>query len=353
MKPASEPESGSNGRKGWIVVFCSSLIALSVFWSVDPSFVYFLVAVAVFSAFKILQLPSPRQEDQPEVEKSPVVQEQEYRPSEAWLFWQQVREAFKKNTSTTSPSQQGKVFALLVASFIGFMFFITILTVIFSSDSDSDGLAYRQQATDFYDRQQYDSAAFYYGLALQLDSENPDLYFERGNAFLNANKTDSALLMYDEALARNPQYSQAQYNKGYIYFDRKNYREAIDEAKKVMEYAPDYTDAMLLIGDSFYNQSQLDSALNWYEDAYAQGYRSAILCHLMAYIYDTKGNTATAISLYKEAVTQDSTIKSIYVRLGELVPGEEGNRYRQKASQMPYQIIIFVSVHSQDRCRYY
>lgn len=342
MKPSSGPDSGSNRRKGWIVIFCSSLIALSIFWSVDASLVYFLLAIAVFSLFKILQSRAPKQESSqaPKQEPSyehvkPPVQEHEYRPSEAWLFWQQVREAFRKNTSNTSPSQQGKIFALLVAGFIGFMFFVTILTVIFSSDSDTKDLVYYQQATDFYNRQEYDSAAYYYGLALQADPENPELYFERGNAFLNANKTDSALFMYDGALARNPQYAEAQYNKGYIYFDRKNYREAIDEAKKVIGYDPEYTEAILLIGDSFYNQSQLDSALNWYEDAYAQGYRSAILCHLMAYIYDTKGNAATAINLYKEAVSQDSTIKTIYVRLGELVPGEEGIRYRQKASQMP------------------
>lgn len=333
MESTSEPDSGSGGRKWWIIVFCASLIALSIFWSVDFSFVYFLLAIAVFSIFKILQSRAPKREYQEEPKPS-VVQEHEYRPSEAWLFWQQLREAFRKNASNTIPSQQGKVFAVLVAGFIGFIFFITILTIIFSSDSDTEGLAYYQQATDFYNRQEYDSAAYYYGLALRSDSDNPELYFERGNAFLNANKTDSALLMYDGALARDPQHAQAQYNKGYIYFDRKNYREAIDEAKKVVEYNPDYTEAMLLIGDSFYNQSQLDSALQWYEGAYAQGYRSAILCHLMAYIYDTKGNTTTAISLYKEAISQDSTIKSIYVRLGELVPGEEGDRYRQKASRM-------------------
>src|SRR6187399_3008246 len=112
------------------------------------------------------------------------------------------------------------------------------------------------------------------------------MYFRRRNSFLNGNKTDSALIMYDEALARNPQNEQAQYNKGYIYFNQKNYRQAIDEGKKILDYNPDYTNALLLVGDSFYNQSQLDSALQWYEGAYTNGYRSAILCHLMAYIYD-------------------------------------------------------------------
>jgi tetratricopeptide (TPR) repeat protein len=127
---------------------------------------------------------------------------------------------------------------------------------------------------------------------------------------------------------------QAQYNKGYVYFDRKDYGRAIVETRKVLTLEPEHTDALLLMGDSFYNQGQLDSALYWYEGAYSTGYRSAILCHLMAYIYDTKGKQETAINLYKEAIGQDSSIVAIYSRLGELVPGEEGNWYRTKAATM-------------------
>lgn len=53
----------------------------------------------------------------------------------------------------------------------------------------------------------------------------------------------------------------------------------------------------------------------------------------MAYIYDTKGYTDTAIAFYKEALELDNTRTEIYARLGELVGGEEGSQYRQKAAQ--------------------
>jgi len=104
-----------------------------------------------------------------------------------------------------------------------------------------------------------------------------------------------------------------------------------------MDYNPGYNEAMLLVGNSFYNQSQLDSAIQWYEGAYSNGYRSAILCHLMAYIYDVKGETHRAINLYKEAIGQDSTLATIYARLGELIPGDEGNWYRLKAAKLKEQ----------------
>lgn len=209
-----------------------------------------------------------------------------------------------------------------------------ILSAMFSNDSQGS-IEFRQQASDLYDRQEYDSAAYFYSQAIKNDPENAELYLERGNAFLNGNNTDSAMIDYDRALMLRPSYKEAYYNKGVIYYNRKQYRSSINEVKKAMQADPSYIDGMLLIGDDFYNSSQLDSAMVWYEDAYARGYRSAALSHIMAYVYDTKGNTQKAIPFYKEAISYDTTRTEIYTRLGELVGGEEGNQYRQKAAQYP------------------
>lgn len=334
MEPGADSDTGGRKRRRWLLIFWISLLALAILWSVDPSFIYFTVAVAAFSLFKILQLKIQIPGETADPAQSSFEKYESFKPSATWLFWQDVKAIFKKDSRGPSTQQQAKTFVTLVAGFIGSIFLITILFALFGSDDAEDSMAYYQQATDYYNRQQYDSAAYYYKLAQIRDPENAELYFERGNAFLNGNKMDSALIMYDQALALNPQHYQSQYNKGYIYFNQKNYRQAIDETRKIMAYQPDYNDAMLLIGDCFYNQSQLDSALRWYEGAYSNGARSAILCHLMAYIYDVKGETNRAINLYREAIRQDSTIQDIYVRLGELVPGEDGNRYRRKAAEL-------------------
>ena len=83
---------------------------------------------------------------------------------------------------------------------------------------------------------------------------------------------------------------------------------------------------MLLLGDSYYEEKNLDSAYVWYDKAYDLGERSAELSHLMAYILDERGQTAEAINFYKEAVGQDSARIDIYKRLGELEP-ENASRY--------------------------
>ena len=73
----------------------------------------------------------------------------------------------------------------------------------------------------------------------------------------------------------------------------------------------------------------------WYKNAYENGgIRTRALCHLMAYIYDTKGDYSKAIDLYKEALSYDSTVVDIYKRLGELLPNEDGNYYRTQAVKL-------------------
>jgi tetratricopeptide (TPR) repeat protein len=328
MQPDRIPEEHNTQRIQWVAILGVFLFALALLWSVDKSVVYVLIGAAAFSLFKILHDRSARERK--------ISGDRDFTtPSQVWLFWQELKEEFRKSSGNSKNQSPQKTVWKIVLGIVGFIFFISLITSLFSPDSsDAYTSGEYQKAIDYYNARQYDSAAYYYGLVLAKDSENAVLYFERGNAFLNASKTDSALLMYEQALALDPQYEQAQYNKAYIYFERKNYRQSIDEAKAIMEYNPGYIDGMLIIGDSFYNQSQLDSALRWYEGAYTKGYRSAILCHLMAYIYDVKGNTPVAIDLYKEAIGQDSTITNIYTRLGELVSGEEGEWFRQRAASM-------------------
>jgi tetratricopeptide (TPR) repeat protein len=329
--PADSPqENQKSSTLQWVIIGFCFLLGWALFWSVDPSFKYFLLAGALFSVFKIIQ---NRRFENEEEEVRHERHSQSYQSPAGSSFWENVGESFLKQSPESRKKLRGVFMAVIF--FVGSMFFIVMVSVLANLDStDSDSVEYNQRASDFYSNQQYDSAAYYYRLALNIDPGNPQLWLERGNAFLNLPNVDSALVMYQKALELNPTFETAQYNIGYIYFDRRNYGGAIQEGKLILEYSPDYTDAKLLIGDSYYNQTQLDSALTWYDNVYQTGYRSAPLCHLMAYIYDVKGKTSTAINLYQEAMGQDSSIVEIYTRLGELIPGEDGNWYRTKAANM-------------------
>jgi hypothetical protein len=84
--------------------------------------------------------------------------------------------------------------AILIAGFVGFIFMFSILGAFLGNDDSSNDYSYPQFAQDFYNSQQYDSAAYYYRLAIEADPDNADLYVQRGNAFLNAEKGDSAII---------------------------------------------------------------------------------------------------------------------------------------------------------------
>jgi Flp pilus assembly protein TadD len=325
MNPHEQPVGSLQKQKRWVIALVCSVFTLAIFWSVDVSIIYILSGFSAFCLFKVWQY---RKQNDP-ITTSDQSRERAERQGSAW---DQLNTAFK--TSSSPRAREKKQQVVVILGVILFFIFITIaIPAFFIDDTRDEANGLRAWANNLSQSGQYDSAAYLLGKACELDPENADLYLERGNAFLNGNKNDSALLEYDKVLMLNPQYTEAYYNRALVYFYRKQYRPAITEAKRALMVNSAYTDAMVLTGDCFYSASQSDSALVWYEQAYESGYRSASVSHIMAYINDTKGQTQKAIALYKEALQYDTTRVEIYSRLGELVQGEEGNAYRQKATR--------------------
>jgi len=122
-----------------------------------------------------------------------------------------------------------------------------------------------------------------------------------------------------------------------VFYFQKNYDQSIPLLKGLLANDPTHNEALQLLGDSFYNKQQYDSALVWYDKAYSTGFRNTYLCYLMAYVYETKGNNNKAIQLYKETLEYDDTIVDVYSRLGTLIPGSEGDAYITKAAEIAAQ----------------
>jgi len=122
------------------------------------------------------------------------------------------------------------------------------------------------------------------------------------------------------------------YDQAMDEYNQSNYERTIEILRPILVRGNQDSQAMLLLGDGYYANENLDSAYIWYNKAYEFGQRSAILSQLMGYILDTKGNTFEAISFYKEALSMGSSIVDIYNRLAELEP-ESSSWYQQKAQQ--------------------
>lgn len=342
METKNQPDNGAGRKKsgtyftlGWIF-----LIAMALSWSVDASLIYIFLGLACFFIF-LGFYNSPR---------APIPQREETRFRTTGRERQDttvpvaetIRNFFQRTNMKFPPrGTGGRVDAPKLVKFVGIGFFLVFIIPIIVSifrGADGSGSAndYFYAGEQFYFSQQYDSAYISYRRAMQGDPENAQAIVGYGNVLVIRNERDSAILMFNRALEISPDYKEASYNKALALYDQKKYNEGIEVLQPVLEQNPDYYNAMLLIGDCYYIQKNYDAAISWYENAYQNGgMRSSMLCHIMAYIYDTKGEPEKAINLYQEALSYDSTIVDIYRRLGELIPGENGNFYRVKAAQMP------------------
>ncbi|HRJ29183.1 MAG TPA: tetratricopeptide repeat protein [Cyclobacteriaceae bacterium] len=323
----AQTSGNKNTSTRWLLMAGFFLVMWALFWSVDALVMYISLGGAAFCVAQYLvktwdqkgsvQRKYPQQERQADTARESLV------------------DLFKKLLQTNpGDAPQKKLFiALMVGSVMSFFVLAIILNVVFGT-TDEDSVAYLQRARDFYYTSQYDSASYYYQLANEEDPDNPDIYVEYGNIFLITDRYEDALTQYEKALAIDPRHSDAQYNKGLVYYEQKRYSEAIKVTTNILYYDPSYYHAMLLIGDCYYTQNQLDSALRFYEGAYVNNYKSSQLTYMLAYLYDTKGETGRAIELYKETLSLDSANSDSYERLSELLPPEEGNWYRTRAAQI-------------------
>lgn len=322
-----ETDDKAGKRKTWLIVFVASLFALATFWAVDRSILYILAGFSAFSLYMVLR-NLKFTKAQPEFGNR---YQQPYANQRS--FWDDVRNLFNQSKVQSTPTTTKRLVQIVLVVFAGLVFLSILVPVMLSDGSAEQATENLRRARELYNSGVYDSSAYLYRFAIANEPENAELYLERGNALLNNSQYDSAMLDYTKSLRLNPDYKEAFYNIGLIHFNRKQYQDGITVVKKAIAVDPEYKEAMALIGDCFYNSSRLDSALVWYEGAYSRGFVNAELTHLMAYIYDTQGQTQRAIPFYQETLSYDTTRTEIYARLGELLPGKEGNVYRQKAAQ--------------------
>ncbi len=242
------------------------------------------------------------------------------------------RQEPKVKAPKTSPvvTQVIRRIVIVLVSVVGGLVVLGIVIVAITVNDDDEPEYAGQDAATLYNSGNYPAAYQAYRLMLAGNEGDADSYYWMANAKVYLDERDSALYLYDQALQKRPEMLEAAYGKALIYYNEKNYSRATDELRYVFDRSNEHMDSYLLQGDIYYVNQQNETALGYYERAYELGARSQELSHILAYIYDVKGDKARAIEFYKETLQYDPDIESVNQRLGELLPGEEGNAYRDK-----------------------
>jgi uncharacterized protein HemY len=323
-----ENQSGANQKKRspffWFMIGWMFLFLMAFTWTIDgiPSICLGLAAILFFVGY----WNSPRfKVNRPfENTRSPVQAES-------------PRASFRQPQTHAMPSRplsaSTRRVVWIACGSIGFVFIAIVFPIFFGAvDTSADEDA--TFGTQYYDEQQYDSARALFKRALRKDPENIKAIIGYGNVLWYFNNEDSALTMFEKALSLEPENDYASYRKAGVLSKSRRFDQAAIELKKLLERNPAYYEAMQLMGDTYYEQDNYDEALRWYEDAYANGVRNRWICHLLAYLYDRKNEIPKALPLYREALSYDSSNIDVYLRLGELIPGREGDFFRERGAAL-------------------
>lgn len=341
LNPTPKPP---NKSRSYFIIGFILLFVMAATWSLDNSFVYSSFGAAVF--FFFLAFYNRPGQAAPGYQKRPGHYSSRQYSSRNKDIVTEILDSLKgKGSHATKAHPQSRPqqlensrrFVMMVILFIGSIFLIIIMAVLFTDDTTEEVV----YANKFYEKAEqaryagnYDSSEYYYRKALADDPENLDALNGLGILSLNRQRYDMAVNQFDDALRVNPDYQYARYNKALTLYYQHNYRRSLSETFDLLRRTPDYFEGMQLAGDNYYDQQRYDSAKYWYDQGYDAGLRNAWICHVLGYLYDRNGETPRAAELYKEALSYDSTKVDVYVRLGEIYPGQDGGFYRTKAAQL-------------------
>jgi predicted Zn-dependent protease len=330
------PNSPRKSRTYFIIGFLL-LFVMALTWSLDDSFVYTSLGAAVFFFFLAYSNRPVSNKTNYQKTSGRYNQDQDTFTDFFDSLQNQQKPGATKSQPVNKQLENSQKFAMVVMFFIGGIFLIILLSVLFTDDAseiEPDSSELYSKAEEARYAGNYDSSEYYYKKILAEDPENLDALNGIGILSLNRKRYDQAANQFDDALRIDPDYKYARYNKALTFYYQKNYRKSLNEAFDLLQRSPDYFDAMQLAGDNYYDQQRYDSAKFWYDQGYDSGLRNAWICHVLGYLHDRDKETQRAIELYKEAISYDESKVDVYVRLGELLPGKEGDVYRAKAAQL-------------------
>jgi tetratricopeptide (TPR) repeat protein len=317
--------------KRYFILAAVLMFIMAILSSLGEAFIYIFSGLSFFFAFLAWQnwRDVERETGDHHYDRSE-------RKSGMSSFSEQVRSAFRGHTSTAPVNIPININArkviLTAIAIIGGIFTLFIMIVVFSGNDEPMASDYDQEGDDFYSQGNYDSAYISYRRGILEDENFVEGYYGLGNILAERKQYDSALYYYDRALEIDENKFEASYGKAWVYYTQEQYEKSREELNYIFDRTDQFQAAYLMAGDTYYVANQYDSAIGYYESGYNLGARSKDLLNIMAYIYDVRGDQQKAISFYQETLQYDSTLVDVYRRLGELLPGEDGQYYRAKAN---------------------
>jgi tetratricopeptide (TPR) repeat protein len=150
-----------------------------------------------------------------------------------------------------------------------------------------------QEGMKFMSPGKYPDAIVHFTRALEIYSQLPDAYLERGNAHRTLGETDAALADFQAAADLNPTLADAHNGLAMIYLDRRDQRHALEELNKSIGLRP-AVDAFFQRGQILDAQGDHQKAINDFDRAIAEDRESPYMYRARALAKANLGDPAGA-----------------------------------------------------------
>ncbi len=180
----------------------------------------------------------------------------------------------------------------------------------------------------------------------QPSSEVIDLLYQSRNQFQQGNY-QHALSVLDSAEVYAPGFPEIYLLRGRIYTEVNQFQKADSILRKALELDPGYQGLWFRLGHNAFQQENFQEALSYYikekeaaaekERQYSSEARSAVLVQ-MGRCYTRLGKIDSAVQVYEDVISGDSTHSGAYADLGQLYKNEgdfrKGLKYYQEATRL-------------------
>lgn len=156
---------------------------------------------------------------------------------------------------------------------------------------------------------QHDQALQHYNLALKIDTDNPEIYFNRASAKYGQGNWEAAAIDYSKTLQLNENHISALYYRAMSYQFSHNYKEAINDFNVVLKKDPELKLAYVSRGFTYASMEKYKEALKDYNWVLEKDPKDAATYIRRGYVYMESAEYENAISDFSNALKEDDYYK--------------------------------------------
>ena len=168
----------------------------------------------------------------------------------------------------------------------------------------------------------YGEAIEYYTDALEQGLRPPEVYNNRGNAYLRIDKVDEAIGDFSRAIELKPDFTEAYNNRGNAYVDKGDFIEAVDDFTISIGLQPDFAEAYRNRGVAYLNKGDFNLALEDFDKAIQLDPDNADFHISRGGANKIKGDLENAARDLNKAIHLNPSDAAIYLLRGTVYAGE-------------------------------